>query len=275
MASLKEIKKELETIKTIKEITSIYYEIANLRMKEIKESVLKNRAFFDELIKTYQRIRTAFVVGLKKRAEEVIKEKEKKNQVLVFLSANEFLYGSLILDVWKEIQGFFNPKRDDLVVIGRIGKYLVERSRLKKFYYFELDDAKPEVEKIGQIVELIKNYQKILVFHGKYMGGLIQKPIAEEISPALELKRKIREKRSYIFEPSPEEIFDFFESEILGILLNITLLEHHLARLAARVVSMSEATEKAKKIEKELLKKELKIKRQLLTKKQIEIFSKI
>ena len=46
MATLKEIKENLEMIATIKNIASTYQEIANLRMQQIREKVLKNREFF-------------------------------------------------------------------------------------------------------------------------------------------------------------------------------------------------------------------------------------
>jgi len=51
------------------------------------------------------------------------------------------------------------------------------------------------------------------------------------------------------------------------------LLEHQLARYAARMVAMSEAAQRAKNLEKEYKKKQLIKKREILTKKQIEIFA--
>jgi F0F1-type ATP synthase gamma subunit len=48
-----------------------------------------------------------------------------------------------------------------------------------------------------------------------------------------------------------------------------------LARYAARVLAMSEATERAKKLEKLYLLQERKLKREISTKKQIEIFGNL
>lgn len=273
MKTLKEIKKTLELVRSVRNITSAFYEIASLRMRQIRESTLRNRSFFQEIVKTYKKIGSAFVIGMKKKARELKKEKEKKPEILVFLSANELLYGTLISDIWKEVQNYLRKSKADLLVTGLVGKRMVEKSVFaKRMVYLPLDDNNPTIEQIGKIVEFLKEYQQVTVFFGRYFGGLIQKPTMEKISGTIEFE-DLKEEKKYLFEPSPDEILDFFESEILGVLFNITILEHKLARYAARTLAMSEASEKAKKAESELIRQEIKIKRELLNKKQVEIFN--
>ena len=276
MATLKEIKRNLETIRLMKEISSAYQEIANLRMKQIRETVLRNREFFKELRRTYSRIQAASFLELKKRKIKRKKIKKRKEEAIVFLSANESLYGNLILNIWHEVEKYLRESKAHLVVIGRIGKYLAERSGFgMRMFYFELNDVKPELKRIGEVGDFLKNYQKVIVFYGKYEGGLIQRPTSEEISEKVLPEEKIKKAKKYLFEPSPEAILDFFETEILTVLFTLCLLEHQLARYAARVLAMSEATERAKKLEKMYLLQERKLKREISTKKQIEIFGNL
>ena len=173
-----------------------------------------------------------------------------------------------------------------MAIIGRTGKYLAENSGFgQKMYYFELNDIKLEEEKIKKILEFIKDYKKIIVFHGKYEKVLLQKPVISEISEEMPVEEDLINKgflnkasinaERYIFEPSPEEILEFFEEEIVATLFNQTVLEHQLSRYASRVMAMHHATENAKKMKQKLLINENKIKRQSLNKKQIELFSNI
>ena len=276
MATLKEIKRNLETIRLMKEISSAYQEIANLRMKQIRETVLRNREFFKELRRTYSRIQAASFLELKKRKIKRKKIKKRGGEAIVFLSANESLYGNLILNIWHEVEKYLRESKAHLVVIGRIGKYLAERSGFgMRMFYFELNDVKPELKRIGEVGDFLKNYQRVIVFYGKYEGGLIQRPTSEEISEKVLPEEKIKKAKKYLFEPSPEAILDFFETEILTVLFTLCLLEHQLARYAARVLAMSEATERAKKLEKMYLLQERKLKREISTKKQIEIFGNL
>jgi F0F1-type ATP synthase gamma subunit len=52
-----------------------------------------------------------------------------------------------------------------------------------------------------------------------------------------------------------------------------TILEHRLSRYATRMIAMYQATESAKERRKELEREQKKLTRQLLNKKQIEMFS--
>ncbi len=302
MASFSEIRDNLEMIATIKNVASTYQEIANLRMRQIRERVLKNREFFEELLNTYRRIKAAYLLSLKRgwiRQEKTSFRQAEKKEVVIFLSANQFFYGSLILDVWKETQKYLQHNEADLGIVGRVGKYFSESSRpvKKEIFYFDINDVKPEKENLSRIIEFIKNYRKIIICHGRYDKVLSQRPIISEISGKFLFEEKFekdyllkeKERRSfimekfgfsedvrpYLFEPSAEAVLDFFETEIIAVLFNQTVLEHQLARYASRVIAMHQATENAKTMEENLSISENKLKRQKINKRQIELFSAI
>ncbi len=274
MASLKKNKNDLETISQISLITSIYQEIAHLRMVEIRQAVLKIREFLDGLARIYHLAKRSFFASLGKKTEGIPYISKKQGEVAVFLSANEFFYGSLILDIWQKTQEYLKEKKVDLIVVGKMGKYLAEANKLRlKIFYFELDDEKPEREKVKEIIELVKNYEKIVVFHGKFETVLSQNAVMTDISGGITFEEKIGEIKNYLFEPSPKTVLEFFETEIVSALFNQTILEHRLARYATRMMAMYQATENTKKIKKEVEKNKKKLEQQILDKKQIEIFS--
>jgi F-type H+-transporting ATPase subunit gamma len=277
MPTLQEIKKNLETISALKDITGTYQEIANLRMKQIRELVLKNRKFFQELLSTYQKIKSAYFLSLKrKRGGKIFFRQAKKEKILVFLSSNQFFYGPLILNIWKKVKKYLSQNKGDLAIIGRTGKYLAEREGFGlRIFYFELNDLKPEKEKLEEIIAFIKNYKKILVFHGKYAGVLNQDVVINDLSGEIIPGEKDLKGEDYIFEPSPEAVLEFFETEMIASLFNQTLMEHQLARYASRVIAMYQASENAKKLEKKFLIIKNKLIRQKLNKKQIELFSNL
>ena len=283
MASIKEIKENLETISRIKNIASTYQDIANLRMNQIKENVLKNRELFNKLLDTYQKVRLAYFLPLtEKKKEKTVFRQAKKEKVVLFLSADQLFYGTLIIDIWKQVQKYLEQNKAHLAVVGKTGKRLAENSGLgHKMFYFQLNDVKPEKEKLASILDFIKNYKKIIVFHGKYEKVLSQKPALSEISGELPWQEEKTKKNkpeiieSYIFEPSAEKILDFFEKEIIAVLFNQTILEHQLARYASRLIAMHQANENAKKEQEKLLKVEFKLKNQKQNKKQVEFFNNI
>ena len=283
MPTLKQIKENLEATSTIKTITSIYQEIAHLRMNQIRQRVLSNREFIEELSWVYSRIKKSYISSLKKRGKLKKKElkkisfiKRNRRSVAVFLSSNQFFYGTLILDIWHNLLNYLNDSKADLAVIGKTGRYLAERSGFGgRIFYFELDDDNPRREQMKKIMDFIKNYEEIIVFHGKFSTAISQKAVQDNISGGitLELEKELGKVKNYLFEPSPEDILELFENELISAFFNQAVLEHRLSRYAARMVAMYQATENAKKIKRKLKIKQKKLERQLLNKKQIELFA--
>lgn len=276
MAILKRIRENLKAVSTIQTITRIYQEIANLRMNKIRQRVLSNRELIEGLSQIYGQVKGAYFSQLKKRGQ---KKKEKSfikpewSRVVVFLSGNERFYGTLILEIWKEILNYLAKKEAVLAVVGEMGKYLVERSGFGfKMFYFELDDDNPEKEQIKRIIEFIKDYEEIIVFHGRFETVLSQKVAQSNIS-GIPPQKELAEIKSYLFEPSPEAVLEFFETELMSAFFNQAVLEHQLSRYATRMVAMYQATQNAEKRKKKLEIEEKKLKRQLFNKTQVELFS--
>jgi len=276
MPTLKEIEENIETVSTIKNIVQAYQEIANLRMNSIREKVFKNRKFFVELSKIYQTTKTAYLYSVKRGwTKKTTFLATKRKTAAVFLSANKFFYGPLIIEIQNKIQQYAKKKNFDLIIVGKVGKYLAKQNKIENVKYFKLDDEKPKSEDIKKIIDFVKNYQEIIVFHGKYETVLSQTAIISKISGGLTPAKKSGSVKTYLFEPSAKEVLKFFEREIIATLFNQTLLEHELARYASRMIAMYQATENAKNSKRKLLIVKDKLKKQITNKEQIELFGSI
>lgn len=276
MSSLKEIKENLKAISNIETVTRAYQEIANIRMNKIRQRVLSNREFIEELSRVYGLAKRAYLASLKMGAMEKEKSfiKRSRGRVTVFLSCNEHFYGTLILDIWKDILNYLAKNKADLVIVGKIGRYLLEATDPEiKFFYFDLDDDNPKKEEVKNIIEFIKNYEEIIIFHGRFHTVLTQKVIQSNISGGIAIGEELGEIKSYLFEPSAEAVLEFFETELMSAFFNQTILEHRLSRYATRMLAMYQATENVEKIREKMKIEQKKLERQLLNKKQIELFS--
>ena len=276
MESLKKLKEQSEIISAIENITLVFQEIAHAKMMEIRREVLKTREFLEELARVYYLIKKSYLFyfkkGLLKKKKNIYFIGKKKGTALIFLSANEFFYGSLILDIWAKVYDFWKKNKGHLIIVGRLGKYLAENQKLgHKMFYFELNDQNPEEENIKKIIEFVKKYEKILVFHGKFETILKQVPKITDISGSISFEEK--EVKNYLFEPSPETVLEFFETEIVATLFNQTILEHSLAKNTARMIAMYQASQNIKNLQKNLETQKKIINWLLFDKKQIEIFS--
>lgn len=270
MATIKEVEEDIDLISTIEDITSTYQTLANMRVRRIQDEVLRTRTFLEGVAQIYHHAKTAYLGSLEKSSlEQASFVRRNKKRATVFLSANERFYGTLLLDTWNRVQKYAKNHSTDLIVVGDIGKHLVEeQGQNLKTKHFELDDENPTEEQKRMILEYIKKYEDIVVFHGRFKSAFRQVPKKTNVSGGITLKETPEETKDYIFEPSPKAILEFFEEEIIGALFNQTLLEHQLARYASRMVAMDQASQNADDKLNKLQHKATRLKKRVQNKKQ-------
>lgn len=279
MHSLEEIQNKKDIISSLESIAYVYQQQALDRMETLRQEVLETRSFLGGVAKIYNRAKGTYLSSLRGGEEEFKKAsfiQRNGRQVVVFLSANERFYGAIILDLWSEVKEWFKEHECDLVVVGSVGKRLARSDGLvDDINYFDLDDKEPEKGQISRILDFISNYEQILVYHGSFETIFSQTTERENISGGVTLKEAPgKEANKYLFEPSPEEILKFFETEIIQALFKQSILEHQLGRSASRLMAMSSAHEKSEKKILNFQQEKRRLQRRIKNKKQLEAIAR-
>ncbi len=255
MITEKEIQNELIDMISLKELVETYEEIAISRMRKIRSSVLSTRDFMIGLTQVFGEVSSSYKVKI----AELMKTRKIKDltkvsvlthngkTVSVLLSANTGLYGDIVERTSQLFLEHINTNSDDVVVIGRLGRKLMEDAGFKKrpITYFDLSDGVVDRESIHAILEHLVAYEKVLLYYGQFQNVVSQKPTfidlygAEIPSVGVESNTVVR----YLFEPTLEVILEFFEKEILASLFEQTIQESNLAKYASRMVSLDAATD--------------------------------
>jgi ATP synthase F1 gamma subunit len=257
MAQRKIIYEELEALNSLKDLAESYEEIAVVRMQKIRDSVLKTRDFladisdvFVDLKSSYNREVKDLMEKIKTGDQGILPALQKINKTLyVYLSSNGGLYGAVTQKTYKLFMQELaktDKNKTDIVVIGNAGRIMFEGSGYARpFEYFEIPDTSIELTHIKTLMKKFLQYEKVIVFYGKFGNVVKQSPIetsitGEDIFETETLTQIPREDR-FIFEPTLQKIFHFFETQIMANLFSQTLLENQLARHASRVNAMEEA----------------------------------
>lgn len=289
MAQKKIIFEELEALNSLKDLAESYEEIAVVRMQKIRDSVLKTRDFladisdvFVDLKSSYNREVKDLMERIKKGDHGLLPTLQKNNKtLLVYLSSNGGLYGAVTQKTYKlfmrELSKTENDKTD-IVVIGNAGRTMFEGSGANRpFEYFEIPDTSVDVSHIKLLMKKFLQYEKVNVFYGKFGNVVRQSPIETSISGEdifeTETLTQIPREDRFIFEPTLQKIFHFFETQIMANLFSQTLLENQLARHASRVNAMEEALSHIEQETKKLNQQRSRLKHLLENKKQLETIS--
>lgn len=291
MAQKKLVQEDLEALNSLKDLAESYEEIAVIRMQNIRDSVLKTRDFLAEISDIFVDLKASYEREVKdlmariKRGEKTLLHGLQKNgkTLLVYLSSNGRLYGAVTQKTFRLfVEDVRKPEQaqSDLVVIGNAGREMyegTETSKSRPFTYFEIPDTSVDVSHIKQLMQKFLQYEKVYVYYGKFGNVVKQTPITTSISGEDIFETEIvsptpREDR-FIFEPTLEKIFHFFETQIMANLFSQTLLENQLARHASRVNAMEEALVHIEEESKKLNQLKTRLRHLTQNKKQLETIS--
>ena len=283
MATKKEIEQETFQVRVLSELTEVFGEIAAIRMRKIRDSVLKNRYFLSAIESIF---RDSLAAYAKKLSELVRTRKIKEGGKVTFLahngktvsvliSANTGFFGEVIKETYQQFIEDVRKENCEVTIIGKVGRSLFLSTEPDRPYtYFELPDYGIDAIKLSAAIKHLVQYEEIKVYFGKYQSVVTQKPTTYEISAGTPVSGKVAEPTTaYIFEPTVEKILMFFETQIFASLFNQAIRESQLAKFASRILAMDRASQNIQKKLGILKLEGLKFTHRLVNKKQLNTLS--
>jgi len=261
MTTLIDIKEEIDTVNALGDLINAYEEIASLRMKKIRDMVLRNRSYQEEINSVFEKVRrwysreTLALAKKKGESKQITFIPHNGKNVSVLLSANTGLYGSIVPNTYQMFIKEARGSQSEITIIGKYGLQLFLSENLGKPYtYFEFPDYGDDNEKLYNVIKHIVQYEKIHVYYGKFKNIVFQEPAMLSVSAKIELSegKESDKKEFYIFEPTLEKILIYFETQIFTSLFQQSMKESQLSKFASRFVAMDKASSNTKQEIKKL-----------------------
>src|SRR3989344_3037911 len=263
--TIKEIEKLIEEGESLKAIAQAYSEIANLKIKRIRSEVERNRVFFAEISKVYGLVK---ILGNKRKVSVA----KPKKRVCLLITSNYRFYGEILTHLIKFFISFAQELDTDIILLGKAAiDYFNAKPIFKNPKEIILKSDQPNTQELAGIVSIIKDYNQVLIFHSRLKSLLVQQPVFTDITASSESVLTAEEaKVRFIFEPELLKILQFFDSQILTLLIEATFLESEVSRTASRFISMDQAETEANKVLKGYLKLKAHTKRTMINKQLLE-----
>lgn len=254
--TIKEIDQLLEESNSLKQITQSYSEIANQKIQRIRVELKRNRLFFEEISKVYSLVRA--IAG--KTGVSVPKPKQR---VCILQTSNFGFYGNINSSI---IEFFIEQTKNlecDRIIVGKTGiEYFQSNKIFPSFTKVVLKNDHPNPNELNQFINIVKSYNQVLIFYSRLKSLLKQIPTFTDIT---ETSQKISMEKSpdthfiprsgtvqrFIFEPEISKILQFFDNQILVLLIEQAFLESEASRTASRFISMDQAETEANKFIKQ------------------------
>ena len=240
--TIREINETIEEGESLKTIALVFVELASVKIRKIRAEVEQNRLFFDEIAQVYRTVRQQAV-------SKKVSVKKTKPAVSILLTSNYGFYGNIDIEVVRLFLETTPKFPTDRVIIGRTGQaYLKAMRYFNPYEPLVFKNDLPNPNELKALNAAIRNYSQILVFYPELHTLLVQKPAVTDITQTYrqEFNQTSVPAGSYvIFEPELEKILEFFNDQIISLLLEQTFFEAELARTGARIIAMDQAQTEA------------------------------
>jgi F-type H+-transporting ATPase subunit gamma len=244
MATIKQIKQVLEQDESLKLVARTLSEVSANRLQQIRNVIERNRSFFTEIAGLYHIVKTEAL------ERKVLTNIKKEGAVSILISSNHKFAGAVenqLFLLYVSHTPEFTTKR---IAVGRTGAAFLRDSHYwRDFDTLEFASDLPNREELNKLAEEARKYERIFVYFPKFKTVMTQQPNFIDLTGSIEpTPEEMRHSFYYIFEPEIEKMYEFFDNQIVALLLQQTFLEAELARTAARLISMEQAQRNAENI---------------------------
>lgn len=281
MASLKEIKSRIQSVKSTQKITSAMKMVSSAKLRRAQ----KNIENFYPYNQSVMQILNNFLSAETEIKSVFAEEREINSVAIVAFSSNGSLNGAFNSNVAKKltlvVNEFLHLGKEKILVfpIGKkVHKATVKMDIKPQGDFEELAD-KPNFKQMQELADTImelyltKQVDKVILIYHHFKSRSSQELLAETLIPielnSIESAEKI--KHNYIIEPDSKTIIEGLVPKVIRLKLYTALLDSAASEHAARVIAMQIATDNADDILQELSLQYNKSRQQAITNELLDI----
>ncbi len=258
MASTREIRRRIQSVKNIAQITRAVQMVASSKMRRAQERVLASRPYSEEIGR--------LVARLASQAEgqedlPLMRTREVNRVGIVVISPDGGLAGALPGNINRRVaqlatefrQEYNNPALPiSFIAVGRKGRDFLARAQQPIIAEFTKLGDQPSQANVRSIARAITDaylngeIDRAALVYAKYVSAVVQAPTVLQLLP---VQPPVEETEGptpqYIFEPDATTIFAELLPRYLETLIYQPLLENVASFYAAQMVAMRNATDNA------------------------------
>lgn len=257
MASLRQIRSRIRSVKGTRQITKAMQMVAAAKLKKAEFRLLAARPYARKMNEMLSRLILAQTGELD---NPLLVRQEVHKELLVIISSDKGLCGSYNMNIFRKAEEYLASREKGHVCLGIIGRKAADYFKRSEFpIEFAITDLGGTVDyaRISEVAKRMTRYfvegtmNEINLLHTNYISTMRYQPILEPYLPfRFEEPQKTAKSGGevhldYIFEPDTETIFDEFLPRYLTTKVYISVAESFTSEHSARMIAMKNATDAA------------------------------
>jgi F-type H+-transporting ATPase subunit gamma len=282
MPSLRDIRRRIRSIGNTSQITRAMQMVAASKMRRAQEATLNTRPFGRLLY----RIQRHAVTHSGDFTHPLLEQREVRKRAVILIGTDRGLCGALNANLFR-VAAQFDPATTVYITVGRRAAQLVARTRRQLAAEFTVTDsprfadARP-IATFARDLFLKGEVDQVQIVFTRFVNTITQHPVLVEFLPVGEIKgltlpgsemekELAADVEDVVFEPNAGAVLSYLLGHYLNILIFRVLLEAKASEQSARMVAMTNATDNATGLIKDLTLEYNKLRQGNITKELLEI----
>ena len=290
MPSLLDMRRRVRAVKSTQQITKAMKMIAASKLRRAQDRILGARPFANEMLRVLNRLAMRVDTSLHPLLQRP--ESHSDSRTLLFvITADKGLCGGFNTNIVRSATGFVNKNPTNEVALGLIGRkgrdffapkgfdVCYENINLFSGLSFSHAQAITEVAIKKFTTQAVNS---VYLVYNEFKSILQQRVVVERLLPIAELETEALEAEipadgtasiDYLYEPTPEGIFEDLLPHHVEVQTFRALLESAAAEHAARMTAMDAATKNSGELIEQLTLHMNKVRQAAITREIIEVVS--
>jgi F-type H+-transporting ATPase subunit gamma len=278
MASQRDIRRRIGSVKNIKQITRAMQFVAASKLKRAQDATLAARPYSEKLDEVLADL--AAVLG--QEDHPLLAEPTGGKRLIVLITTDRPLSGPLNTNIVRFVARDIidNPGDVAVITVGRKGRDAMRRTGVPLEAHFATYGDRPTFADVLPLARLVTDdflagtYSRVDIIYSHWVSTLVQRPTQLTILPIQPAEdTEGIPGNQFIFEPSAAAVLERLLPRYVATRLFQTVLEAKASEESSRMVAMKNATENAEELIEDLTLSYNKVRQANITREMIEIAS--
>ena len=276
MASQREIRRRIASVRNIKQITRAMQFVAASKLKRAQDATLAARPYSAKLDEVLADL--AAVLG--EEHHPLLATREQGKRLIVLITSDRGLAGPLNTNTVRFAAREITADLAELAVVtvGRKGRDAMRRARMPLVAHFAGFGDRPSFGDVLPLARLVSDgylsgeYRRVDVIYAHFVSTLTQRPTIEQLLPIRPSKdMEGIPGRQFIFEPGPAVVLEQLLPRYVATRLYQAVLELAASEQSAKMIAMRNATDNAQELIEDYTLAYNKVRQANITREMIEI----
>ncbi|HEX6291819.1 MAG TPA: F0F1 ATP synthase subunit gamma [Herpetosiphonaceae bacterium] len=280
MASLREIRRRVRSVKNVAKITKAMEMVSASKMRRAQRNTQATRPYSDRMRDVMGELTVRAGQTL---AHPLLTQRTDVRRIgLVIITPDKGLCGALVSNVLRTASRFILDQRKlgrevEVLTVGKKGRDFAVRTGLKLVAEITgLGDAPSLIDILPVATNVINSFSdghfdEVYVVFTAFINTLTQRPERRRVLPIEPPQEAAETRTDYTYEPSQEEVLNALLPRFVEVQLYQTILESIASEHSARMTAMRNATDNAKELVRDLTLSANKARQAAITKELAEI----